>query len=61
MADHSPEPKQDTPANDATHGESGAPNDAAHAQAGDGTLQGSVPAGGLADTDAEKPVEPGTG
>jgi hypothetical protein len=46
----------------ATHGESGAPTDAAHREAGDGTLQGSVPAGGLGDQDGEdKTAEPGTG
>lgn len=56
------DPKDDKPLGDETHHESGAPKDEAHAAAGDGTLQGSVPAGeASAEIDDDESVEPGTG
>lgn len=55
-------PDPDKPEADATHTDSGAPTDEAHRQAGDGTLQGSVPAGaGPDDASAGESVDAGTG
>lgn len=56
------DPKDDKPLADDTHHESGAPTDAAHAEVGDGTLQGSAPAGELGESDEDgEAVQPGTG
>lgn len=56
------DPKDDKSLADETHHESGAPTDDAHAAAGDGTLQGSQPAGELGEDAAEgESAEPGTG
>ncbi|UYY59342.1 hypothetical protein [Sphingomonas sp. S2-65] len=56
------DPEDDKPLGDETHHDSGAPTDDAHAEVGDGTLQGSVPAGeATSDIDDDESVQPGTG
>lgn len=53
-------------ASEETHTESGAPTDKAHLEAGDGTLQGSIPAGLSVEeleeiAESDQSVESGTG
>ena len=57
------DPKSPDSLEDSTHSASGAPTDEAHRAAGDGTLQGSLPAGGLAgdETQEQESAQPGTG
>lgn len=56
------DPKDDQSLGDETHHHSGAPTDEAHAEVGDGTLQGSVPAGELGQSGEEgETAQPGTG
>ncbi|MCD2325458.1 hypothetical protein LQ953_15675 [Sphingomonas sp. IC-56] len=56
------DPKDDKSLADDTHHESGAPTDDAHAAVGDGTLQGSQPAGELGQSAEDgETSEPGTG
>jgi hypothetical protein len=56
----------EVPTADKTHTEQGAPTDAAHQDAGDGSLTGSIPAGLTADellkqANSDRPSDGGTG